>query len=414
MWHQSHQQVEVRTHRQERVVAATVKDDQNEIVKFLAGYVFIMRLVMMVLAAALLACTAWAQTPDLANEARRAQELAAAGRLDEAVGIYRGLVRASPGNPVLLLNLCITEYKAKQYAEAVLHASAALQLQTDLLPARLFLGASHLELGEFARAVESLELVIAANPGERNARLMLGEALLGIGKPGEAVVQLQSAAELLPANARVWYGLGRGYEALGRSQAASEAWDKLLALPPSIESHLHAAQVHDAAQRWREAAVEWRAALALAPENRAARMGLGWALFRVRDYDAAMAALRILLTGKAADVQFLYGASLLNLQQPAAAIPYLRAAIARDAGLLPARAALGQGLLQTGKAEEAIPLLRDAISMGTDRDANGDADGNIHFQLFRAYQLTHREAEARDALAAYHRLRASLASTTLP
>jgi predicted Zn-dependent protease len=114
-----------------------------------------------------------------------------------------------------------------------------------------------------------------------------------------------------------------------------------------------------------------------------------------------MATLKPLLTSESADVQFLYGASLLNVQQPVEAIPYLRAAVARDARLLPARAALGQGLLQTGKAEEAIALLEGAVSV--------DRDGSIHFQLYRAYRLTHREAEARQALAAYQRLRASLA-----
>jgi predicted Zn-dependent protease len=133
-------------------------------------------------------------------------------------------------------------------------------------------------------------------------------------------------------------------------------------------------------------------------------VGLGASLFRSRDYDAVMAALKPLLTIKSAefaDVQFLYGASLLNLQQPMEAIPYLRAAVARDAALLPARAALGQGLLQTGKPEEAIPLLESAVS--------ADRDGSIHFQIYRAYRLTHREADARQALAAYQRLRASLA-----
>ena len=221
---------------------------------------------------------------------------------------------------------------------------------------------------------------------------MLGEALLETGKPKEAIPHLKAAAELLPANTRVWYTLARAQEALG--QSASEAWDKLSALPPSLESHLHAAQIHDAAQRWREAATEWQSALTLAPQSRAARVGLAWSLFRARDYEAAMTELKPLLAGTQPDVQFLYGASLLNLQQPVPAIPYLRAAIT----LLPARAALGQALLQTGKPQEAIPLLRAAAAT--------DTDGNIHFQLFRAYQLTHRDAEANAALAEYRRIRA--------
>jgi predicted Zn-dependent protease len=168
-----------------------------------------------------------------------------------------------------------------------------------------------------------------------------------------------------------------------------------------LESHLHAAEVNSAEQRWREAAVEWKEALRLAPEQSALRMRLGEALFRSRDYRVAISTLKPLLSGGGAEAQFLYGASLLNLQQPLDAIPYLREAIARDAHLLPARAALGQSLLQIGKAEEAIPLLKSAISV--------DQDGSVHFQLFRAYQMTNRDADARRALADYQRFRASLA-----
>jgi predicted Zn-dependent protease len=106
------------------------------------------------------------------------------------------------------------------------------------------------------------------------------------------------------------------------------------------------------------------------------------------------------LSGSNAEAQFLYGASLLNLQQPVEAIPYLKGAIARDARLVAARAALGQALLQTGKAAEAIPLLSGAVS--------ADEDGSIHFQLFRAYQLAHRDDDAKRALLDYQRFRASL------
>ncbi len=355
-----------------------------------------------IIAVALLASAAFPQTSDPRKEAQRAQELAAAGRLDEAIGIYRQLVRDAPGNAVLLMNLCVAEYTGKHYREAVTHAAAALRLQPDLLPARLFLGASQLELGEYVSAVDELKRVVAANPRERNGRLMLGEALLKAGQPAAALEHLPAAAEMMPDSPRVWYGLGRAYEALGETSQAHQAWARLAALPPSLESHLHAAEVNNAAQRWRDAAVEWQEALRLAPQKQTIRMGLAEALFRSRDYEAAIAALEPLLATAGADAQFLYGASLLNLQRPRDAMPYLKSAIARNAGLLPARAALGQALLQTGNAGEAIPFLESAVKI--------DQDGSIHFQLFRAYQLTHREAEARKAMAELQRFRASLAA----
>jgi len=350
---------------------------------------------------ALLSWSLFAQAPDPAAEARRAQELVSAGKLDEAIRIYQGLGRTSPENPVLLLNLSVAQYTAKRYGDAAATAAAALKLDPQLLPARLFLGASDLELGRLPSAIESLKIVVAQNPRERNGRLMLGLALLQSGRPAAADEHLQAAADMLPSNPRAWYGLGRVNEALGRLPAAAAAWERLMALPPSPESHLHAAEVQSAEHRWREAAVEWREALRLAPEKPSLRVGLGEALFRARDYAGAMAALQPLLAGGSAEAQFLYGASLVNLQQPLDALPYLRDAVARDPRLLPARAALGQALLQTGKPAEAIPLLEAGIP--------ADQDGSTHFQLFRAYQLTHRDADARRALADYQRFRASLA-----
>jgi tetratricopeptide (TPR) repeat protein len=348
----------------------------------------------------LLAFRIFAQQADPASAARRAQELVAAHSFDEAIRIYHDLVRVSPENAALWLNLSVADYLAKHFREAITDATAALKLQPDLMPALLVLGGSYLELGQFAMAIDPLKSVLAANPRERNGRLMLAEALLGAGQPVDAADNFQAAAELLPDNPRVWYGLGRAQEALGKSTAAKEAWDRLISLPASLESHLHAAEVHRAGRRWREAAAEWREALRLAPEKSGIRLALGDALFRSRDYRDAMATLQPLLASENGDVLFLYGASLLNLLQPLAAIPYLKSAIARNDRLQPARAALGQALLQTGQPDEAIPLLAQAILV--------DEDGSTHFQLFRAYQLTHRDAEAKHALAEYQRFRASL------
>ena len=337
-----------------------------------------------------------------AEDYERARQLLTAGRAAEAAVIYRQLARADGANADLLLNLSIALYQAKDFRGAAESAAEALRVKPDMLPARLFLGASYLELGEYPEAIAALDRVVAANPNERNGRLMLGKALLAAGQPGRAVEQLEAATQMLPANAAAWYALGRAREALGQKDAAHEAWQRLKALPPSPESHRHAAEGDAADLRWREAALAWQAALRLAPDDRNIRMGLAEALYRSRDYTAAMAVLKPLLPTELPGAVFLYGASLVNLQQPAEAIPYLRAALARDPHMLPACAALGQALLQTGKPEQAIPLLAQARS--------ADSDGSLHFQLFRAYQLTHRKAEARQTLAEYQRLRASLAA----
>jgi predicted Zn-dependent protease len=337
----------------------------------------------------------------------RARDLLATGHAAEAAAIYHELSAGQPDNPDLFLNASIAEYKAGHFREAAESATAAIRLAPDLLPARLFLGASLLELGEFTKAIEPLERVVAVNPREHNGLLMLGEALLRAGQHEAAIEPFQRAAEILPSNPRAWSGLAKACDAAGRKELAEQAWRQLMNLPPSLESHVHGAEVNSAAMRWREAAVEWGEALKLAPENLKIRTGLAWAQFRSRDYEAAIATLKPMPEASGlAEIHFLYGASLLNLQRPEEALPHLKITLARDPKFLPARAAMGQALLQTGKAQESIPFLKEALSV--------DQDGTTHFQLFRAYQLCKRTAEAKQAFAEYQRLRESLAQFIEP
>jgi tetratricopeptide (TPR) repeat protein len=351
-------------------------------------------------AALFLTIVAFAGEPDVHD---RAKQLLATGRAAEAARLYAEAAGNDPRNKDLLLNLAIACYKAGQFREAATAASSALNVDADLTPARLFLGASQLELGEYTQAIEALTRVVSVNPADRNGVLMLGEALVRAGRHREAIAHLTAASSMLPANPRVWYFLGQASTALGDHDRAADAWNRLMALPDSFESHVHSAEIHDNEHRWREAAGQWRSALKLAPENPRAVRGLAWSLFRSRDYEGAKSVLAAILPARSADVSFLYGASLLNQQQPAAAIPYLEAAILADPQLIPARAALGQALLQTGKPAGAIPLLRAAL--------NTDEDGTVHFQLFRAYQLTNQTEEAKRSLAAYQRLRGSAAAS---
>jgi len=296
------------------------------------------------------------------------------------------------------LNVSVADFKAGQFDNAANSAAAALKIAPDLAPAMLFLGAAQLQLGNFQQAAASLERVVSINPGDRNACLLLADALAGSGRTADAASGYRALTEQLPGSPHVWYGLGRMSEALGDTEQARQAWQRLDGLPPSPESHMHRAEQNEAALRWRMAATEWREALNLDPQNRKARTGLAWSLFRARAYEETLETLKPLMDNNASpDVLFLQGAALMNMQMPAQAIRPLESAVAKRPGMLEARAALGQALLQTGKVEAAISHLNAAVSI--------DRDGTIHFQLFRAYQLMDRKAEAQRALAAYHQIR---------
>ena len=311
----------------------------------------------------------FAQTAGAAADAEKANQFLKSGKPSEAIPIFTKLLHDYPANPDLLLNLCIAEFEAKRYSAAADHARAVLKLKPDMAAAHLFLGSSEMALDHAAAAIQPLTTALQAMPDDANASLLLSEALLATKQYQEALKQFQRSAELLPGNPRISYGLARVYDAQGR---------------------------------YRDAALEWREALSKSPKDLNIQSGLVWALYRGHDYDAALPVLAGILKEKpdSAEANFLYGATLLNLAQPQAAIPYLKTATQRDPALHPAQAALGQALLQAGNPQAAIPYLKNALV--------DDQDGNTHFQLFRAYQLTGNKALAREAFAAYQQFRSLL------
>ena len=84
--------------------------------------------------------------PDLASESHQGKELMASGRFEEAIPIYRNLVRALPDNPGPLLNLGLALHMAGHEREAVQQFLAVLKLDPGDTPARLYLGTAYLAL----------------------------------------------------------------------------------------------------------------------------------------------------------------------------------------------------------------------------------------------------------------------------
>lgn len=204
---------------------------------------------------------------------------------------------------------------------------------------------------------------------------------------------VQSAASTTP---EAYYWQSKAY-----SELAEQAYSHLAALPPSLESHELAARTYAERGRHLEAAGEWREALKLSPGDPRILKGLALALYNGRDHEAALPALAELLkrNPRSAELNFLYGSSLLNLERLQEAIPFLQNALRHDPGFLPAHAALGQAYLRLRRPAEAIPHLKASLP--------ADEDGQRRYQLARAYQLIGSRELARQAFEEYEAFRKS-------
>lgn len=151
--------------------------------------------------------------PDAAQKSARANALVQADKPEDAIPIYKELVAAFPAEPSFGTNLAIAQFKAGLYRDAILECQRLLRLRPNLFPALLFLGASHLKLGEASSAIEPLRHALSINPNDPNVRIMLADALLAHQQPQQAADQYDLAAQLMPDSPRAWYGLHRSYEA---------------------------------------------------------------------------------------------------------------------------------------------------------------------------------------------------------
>jgi tetratricopeptide (TPR) repeat protein len=130
----------------------------------------------------------------------------AVGKGEQALRLYTDLAAKQPQNAVVRRRLGELLLHQKRYAEAATELEAAARLapspQDDWNLARAYAGAK-----QPAQAVPLLRKVVAANPGDYDARLLLGETLTALREFASARPELEAAARLRPEVPDAWVDL---------------------------------------------------------------------------------------------------------------------------------------------------------------------------------------------------------------
>ena len=194
--------------------------------------------------------------------------------------------------------------------------------------------------------------------------------------------------------------VGRYWTIRAANRLATEAVAHLETLPSSVELHLIRAEIAQSRGQHPESVKEMREALALAPGDPAVETALAEALLHAHDLKEAIPLLERLNRDRPGDASLLLmlGDALVEDQQLDRAIPVLEQAAKAPDALPHARASLGRAYVQAGRYEESLPFLQAAAAT--------DEDGDVHYQLARAYQALQRPAEAAKAMAVYQQRKA--------
>ena len=220
-------------------------------------------------------------------------------------------------------------------------------------------------------------------------------------RPGECEFLDGHLREAVAAGTRAATPAGRYWAIRAANRLATEAVAHLETLPPSVELHLIKAEIAQSRNQFPDAVKEIREAVALAPGNPELETALAEALLRAHDLKPAIPLLDRLNREHPGDAALLLmlGDALVEDQQIDRAIPVLEQATKAPGALPHAPASLGKAYVLAGRYQESLPFLQAAAAT--------DDNGDVHYQMARAYQALQRPDEAQRAMAIYQKKKAS-------
>jgi len=273
------------------------------------------------------------------------------GRIEEAIKNYLVVRNLNPLYAAASVNLGNIFLEANRVADARQHFAAALNVDKDSAAAHYGLGQVALSERNFAEAVRYFERTLAMVPAATRVHYSLAMAYRGLG-------QLEKAKANLSLQGTVGV------------RAADPLFDQLQELVQGERLHLIRGRLALEAERYTEAANEFRKAVAAKPESVTGRVNLGAVLTLLGDVSGAIEQFEAVLRIAPENVNAHYNLGLLltTQNQHQEAIRHLQAVLQSNPRDSSARFLLAQAYLKSDRRDEAL----EEFSRIVDADPNNE------------------------------------------
>lgn len=151
----------------------------------------------------------------------------------------------------------------------------AIQIRPENYEANLNLATAYYQAGEFRQAVPYSQTAVKLKPDEGAARANLGAVYAALGMDREAVAEYQQAAEHMDLKPPLLLNLSESLGRLGRYEEMRNALDQLVKTAPSAAAHERLGFARFKLREYEGAAASFQAALAIDPDYFPALNGLG-------------------------------------------------------------------------------------------------------------------------------------------
>lgn len=174
---------------------------------------------------------------DARAELARAAALHRDGRLDEAIALYRGMLKSMPGTFDVERLLVMAFLQRGRLKEAHAAARKARDAHRTNPHAHLMMGAVLQAEAKWDRALDAFEKAASLDPGVAEAHYLAGNMLAQLGRLAEAVVRYDHVLALDPQLEDALANRAVALSRLGRPEAALADSDRLLDLRPNDPRH---------------------------------------------------------------------------------------------------------------------------------------------------------------------------------
>ncbi len=216
------------------------------------------------------------------------------GDYDVALGLFRDVLEENPTIVPAYLGIGDIYLDLDDAGKAEPVFARAVKLSPRSFDAQFGHGRALQMLGQLLRAVQAYHRALTIVPDHPEANLNIATTYMRMDEMNSALVFAEKAVELAPESGGARVNLGAIYEDLGRNDAAIEQYLTALELldeQATAPVMLNLINVLARENRYQEAANTAENLTRIDPTPNAYER-LGWALFKLREYDASIEAYR--------------------------------------------------------------------------------------------------------------------------
>ncbi len=296
---------------------------------------------------------------------KRGEEYLTSLKFKEAIIEFKNVVAIDPEDPVGYYKLGLAYYRLgglDNLKSAFSAFERAVELDSSLYEAHLRLGELYLLSGDFDKAKEKAELVLAERSDSLEALILLGRSLAGLKRLDEAVRTLEKAVAIHGSQAAPYVELARVYMVRKDFSKAEKLYRKAVELDRGIGPRLELAGLYSTIGKVRRAEEELREALKVRPDDLTVYVLLAGLYVKEGRPEKAEATLKEAIRKASSDSRYIALADFyIQNKRPEEAVATLEAGLERVPESLPILLRLLDLLIGIGEIEKAKTYVDEAL-----------------------------------------------------